>query len=60
MMSLKGNYQFCCDARTFLRLHKTEAWNDVMKKISRLRDFVHQSVLIKSFKKGSLRFILLD
>ena len=38
MMSLKSNYQFYHDARTFLLLHRIEAWNDVMK-VTRLENF---------------------
>ena len=34
MTSLKGGYQFHRDARTFLRLHSIEAWNDM--KVMRL------------------------
>ena len=56
MMSLKGSYQFYRNARTFLRLHKIKAWNDVMK-FTRLETiFINVN---KNFKKAGVRFILL-
>ena len=48
-MSLKGGYQFYHDARTFLRLHRTEALNDVMKVTGLETLFI---CVNKNFKKG--------
>ena len=57
MMSLKGGYQFYCNPRTFfLRLHRIETWNDIMK-VTRLETlFINVN---KKFKKVGVRFILL-
>ena len=56
MTSLKGGYQFYRNPRTFSRLHRIEAWNDVMK-VTRLETlFINVN---KKFKKVGVRFILL-
>ena len=41
MTSLKGGYQFYCNARRFSRLHRIDTWiwNDIMK-VTNMRDFV--------------------
>ena len=57
MTSLKGGYQFHCDARTFLRLHSIEAWNDIMKVVRLETLFISVN---KNFKKVGVRFIFLD
>ena len=55
MMSLKGGYNFYRNARIFSRLHRVEAWNDVMK-VTRLETlFISVN---KKFKKVGVRFIL--
>ena len=57
LTSLKGGYQFYCDARTFLRLHTIEAWNGTMK-VTRLETlFISVN---KNFKKAGVRFIFFD
>ena len=48
MTALKGGYQFYCDARTFSRLHRIKAWNDVMKVIRLEASFISAN---KNFKK---------
>ena len=55
MTSLKGNYQFYCDARMFWWLHRIEAWNDL--KVARL-ETLFISVNEKFIKVG-VRLILL-
>ena len=57
MMSLKGSYQLYHNARTFLRLHRIEVWNDVMK-VTRL-EALFINVINKKLKKVGVRFILL-
>ena len=57
MTSLKGGYQFHRDARTFLRLHSIEAWNDIMKVVRLETLFISVN---KNFKKVGVRFIFLD
>ena len=57
MTSLKGNYQLYGNARTFSRLHRIEAWNDVMK-VTRQETLII-NVINKKFKKVGVRFILL-
>ena len=55
MTSLKGGYQFYRNPRTFSRLHRIEAWNDIMK-VTRLETlFINVN---KKFKKLGVRFIL--
>ena len=56
MTSLKGDYQFYRDARTFSWLHRIEAWNDIMK-VTRLETLF--IIAIKKFKKVGVRLILL-
>ena len=56
MTSLKGEYQFYCDARIFLWLYRIKAWNDVME-VARLETlFISVN---KKFEKVGLRLILL-
>ena len=57
MTSLKGGYQFYCDARTFSRLHRIEAWNDITKNAKLETLFIS---IDKNLKKVGVRFILLD
>ena len=56
MTSLKDDYQFYRDARTFSWLHRMEAWNDVMK-VTRLETFF--IIVNKKLKKVGVRLILL-
>ena len=56
MTSLKGDYQFYRDARTFSWLHRMEAWNDVMK-VTRLETLF--IIGNEKFKKAGVRLILL-
>ena len=54
--SLKGEYQFYCDARIFSWLYRIKAWNDVME-VARLETlFISVN---KKFEKVGLRLILL-
>ena len=56
MLSLKGGYPFYCNARTFSRLHRIEAWNDGMK-VTRLETlFINVN---KKLKKVGVRIIRL-
>ena len=55
MTSLKGDYQFYCDARMFSWLHRIKAWNDL--KVARL-ETLFISVNEKFIKVG-VRLIVL-
>ena len=53
MTNLKGDYQFYCDARTFLWLYRIKPCNDVMKFIRIETLFL---IINKKLKKGGVRF----
>ena len=56
MTSLKGDYQFYCDARMFSWLHRIKAWNDLLK-VARL-ETLFISVNEKFIKVG-VRLVVL-